>query len=283
MNIQDALQTGRQLLNNEQILEIEVLLAYVLKKNREYLFGHKDQDISDNDFNKFKTLISRHRDGEPVAYLTNEKEFFGMKFYVDRRALIPRPETETLVEKIIDFVNNNNEYKKEVTIVDVGTGSGNIAVALAKHLPNSLITATDVSKEALEVARKNINFYGFEERIELIESDLLEKMKERKFDIIVANLPYIGTKENNFVSKEALEFEPHKALFGGDDGLSLYEKLFKFIEQHGNCNAYLLGEIGFMHREKMERLIKKYFASCLFQIISDLAGLDRYFIVNFKS
>ncbi len=283
MTIQEALQKGLQVLGKDQILEIEVLLSYVLEKDREYLFGHKEQEVNDNEFNKFKTLIKRHHNGEPIAYLTYEKEFFGMKLYVDKRVLIPRPETEMLVEKIIEFVKNSKKYKKELSIIDVGTGSGNIAVALAKQFSHADITATDISLKALEVARKNIKKYGFEKKIRLIKSNLLEKVKDKKFDMIVANLPYIGIEKNNFVSRETLEFEPHKALFGGNDGLFLYEKLFEFIKKYENCNVYLLGEIGFMHREKMEELIKEYFFGLKFEIIQDLAGLDRYFIVHFKS
>ncbi|MFC1811011.1 peptide chain release factor N(5)-glutamine methyltransferase [Patescibacteria group bacterium] len=266
MYIKDLLQTGGN------SLEKEVLLAYILQKPREFLLSNSDYDVSNENCSSFFEMIRRHERGIPVAYLTNHKEFYGLPFYVDRRVLIPRPETEFLVEKVLELVQNDIKLNR---IIDIGTGSGNIAVTLATHLKDIVISATDVSENALEVAKMNAKRMNVEDRVRFIESNLMDDINE-DFDIIVANLPYIGEETNNFVSKETDEHEPHVALYGGQDGLELYEELFKKIKNF----KYLLGEIGFMHREKLEELFKKYFPTFKCEIINDLAGLDRYFIIT---
>lgn len=265
MKIKDLLQTGGN------SLEKEVLLAHILNKSREFLLANPDYDISNESCIRFYEKIRGHERGVPIAYLTKHKEFFGLPFFVDERVLIPRPETEFLVEKVIDLVTSDIRLKR---IVDIGTGSGNIAVSLAKHLKSAEIFATDISDKALEVAK--INAKKHDVVVSFIKSDLLEELKEMEFDIIVANLPYIGTETNTFVSKETQAHEPHVALYGGSDGLELYEKLFNQVEDF----KYLLGEIGFMHREALEEFFKNYFPDAECEILPDLAGLDRYFIIK---
>lgn len=265
MKIKDLLQTGGN------SLEKEVLLSHILNKSREFLLTNPDYDVSNESCTRFYEDIRGHERGVPVAYLIKHKEFYGLPFYVDERVLIPRPETEFLVETIIDLVSSDKSLKK---IVDIGTGSGNIAISLAKNLKNIEIYATDISDKALEVAKLNAERLGAV--VSFIRSDLLEELKDMEFDIIVANLPYIGTETNSFVSKETEEHEPHLALFGGSDGLELYKKLFKQVKGF----KYLMGEIGFMHREALEILFKKYFPEAECEVLKDLAGLDRYFIIK---
>lgn len=277
MNIREVLNDSRC-----DLLAAEILLAFVLNKDREHLISHSDEELLEEDYRAFSQLLDRHLNGEPVAYLINKKEFFGIDLFVDERVLIPRPETELLVDRIIEFVQNNADFEKEVSILDVGTGSGNMPIALALHLPQAKITATDISEDALLVAKKNIDKYLVQDRIRLIHSDLLEELSTKKFDIIVANLPYIGTEKNNFISKEVAQFEPHTALYGGNNGLKLYEKLFDHVREHRNCRTCLLGEIGFSQKSKLEELGKQYFPDHNLEVLQDLAGLDRYFIVNYK-
>jgi release factor glutamine methyltransferase len=265
MQIKDLLQTGGT------TLEKEVLLANLLGKNREFLVANPEYEVTNEQSERFYTMIRSHERGIPVAYLIKHKEFYGLPFFVDSRVLIPRPETEFLVDKILELVKNDPNLKK---IVDIGTGSGNIACSLAKNLKDAEIFATDVSDKALEVAK--INAKKLDVTISFIKSDLLDELKEMEFDIIVANLPYIGTESNSFVSKETQEHEPHVALFGGVNGLELYEKLFSQVKDF----KYLMGEIGFMHREFLEKLFKKYFPDSKCEILKDLAGLDRYFIIK---
>lgn len=265
MQIKDLLQTGGT------SLEKEVLLANLLGKNREFLLTNPEYEVSNEQSERFYGLIRSHERGVPIAYLIKHKEFFGLSFIVDERVLIPRPETEFLVEKVIEFAGKDPSIKK---IVDIGTGSGNIACSLAKNLENVQIFATDVSDKALEVAK--INAQKLNVVISFIKSDLLDELKDMEFDIIVANLPYIGTETNSFVSKETEEHEPHVALYGGSDGLELYEKLFNQVKNF----KYLMGEVGFNHREALEKLFEKYFPNSNCEVLKDLAGLDRYFIIK---
>ena len=265
MQIKDLLQTGGT------SLEKEVLLANLLGKSREFLISNSDYEVSNEQCERFYGLIRSHDRGVPVAYLIKHKEFYGLPFFVDSRVLIPRPETEFLVDKVLELVKEDPTLKK---IVDIGTGSGNIACSVAKHTKDVEIFATDVSDKALEVAKMNADKIGV--TVSFIKSDLLDELKSMNFDIIVANLPYIGKSSNNYVSKETQAHEPHVALFGGEDGLELYEKLFEQIEDF----KYLMGEVGFMHREALEKLFKKYFADYKCEILKDLAGLDRYFIIK---
>jgi release factor glutamine methyltransferase len=276
MNIENAVLEGKNLLNDS--LSANILLAHVLQKNKEYLIAHSDEDIDDEIYKKYISLLQRNRSGDPVSYITGVKEFFGLEFFVNKNVLIPRPETEHIVEKIIELANQ--VYKnKTIRILDIGTGSGNIAVSLGVCIKNSHISALDISSESLEVARINIKKHGLEDKIKLYRSDLLSGI-EGEFDIIVANLPYIGTKENNFIAYEVENFEPHIALFGGSNGLELYEKLFIQINEKDCLNGYLLGEIGFSQKGNLEELIEKYFPQKKYKVFQDLAGFDRYFVVN---
>lgn len=282
MRLDKVLQKGKS--NGQEYrldgLASEVLLGFVLGKSKEFLFANPDFEIEDDKANEFFALLDRHGGGEPVAYLTNEKEFFGIPFYTDKRVLIPRPETELLVEHVIDLVKKNDGLN--VRILDVGTGSCNVPVALALNLDNVDLVACDISEEALEVAKINVEKHNLTEKIKLLKSNLLDEFQGMDFDIITANLPYIGIKENNFVAKEAKDFEPNIALFGGDDGLELYREMFGSLQGDVKCD-YLLGEIGFTQKDVLRKLVSEMFPGKEFEIFQDLAGFDRYFVVHFKT
>ena len=163
-------------------------------------------------------------------------------------------------------------------VLDVGTGSGCIAVTLAKKLPTALITGVDISEQALEVAEKNSNYHGVANNLRFQKSDLLENVTGA-FDVIVANLPYIGEEKYNFVSRETKAFEPHVALFGGPDGLLLYEKLFSQLKLVSYKPNLLIGEFGFLQAEAMSQLLNKFFVQESWRIIKDLASIERVFVV----
>ena len=290
MNIRDFLQSVRlELGPNGDQLGAELLLAFVLDgdgaKNvdRTYLMTHGDEELLDLRMQRFDGLFKRMMMGEPVAYLLGRKEFFGLDFFVDARVLIPRPETEHLVEKVLDYVrsfNSDSSAAESLRILDVGTGSGCIAVSLAKNLSAANVTGVDISVDALEVAQKNAQHNGVAARAEFFESDLLSAV-EKPFDIIVANLPYIGEKKFNFVSKSARDFEPHVALFGGDDGLQLYRKFFEQLSQKSWRPWLLLGEFGFLQKDELAELFSKFFPQTKITFEQDLAHIDRLFMVEF--
>lgn len=277
MFIGEAISDAQKALQNS--LEVELLLAFSLKKSREYIFAHPEEELSATTISQFCDLCTRRTQGIPIAYLTNHKEFFGLDFYVDERVFIPRPETEWLIEEVVREVSRRKQQEVRIQICDIGTGSGCIAIALAKNIPNAHITALDISEKAFEVAKKNIAFHGLKSQVELIQSDLLSEVSTRKFHGIIANLPYIGTSENHLVEKEVREHEPPEALFGGETGLELFEKLFSQIQKMKFLPRWLIAEMGFLQRRGLSALIKKYFGEKEIVWKNDLAGLPRYFIL----
>jgi release factor glutamine methyltransferase len=210
----------------------------------------------------------------PLAYIFNKASFYGSEFYIDERVLIPRPETEILVESVSNFLNSNKLSDK--TVVDIGTGCGNIAISLTKHLSSCKIMATDICPQAIEVARKNIKNFGFEANITLLEGDLFAALKgyEGKIDVVVSNPPYISEVEMNGLSAEVSR-EPYISLYGGQDGLDLYRRFFQKAATYLSKNGLMVLEIGYNQAEALRLLSEtsKNF-SCL-QIIKDYRKLDR--------
>lgn len=215
-------------------LEAEMLLAYVLRTPRTYLFAHPETKVRFTDETKFWQLVKRRLEGEPIAYITSEKEFYGLRLKVDRRALIPRPETEELVLEALRL--------KPGLVADVGTGSGAIALALAAHLPKAKIYATDISEEALDLARENAARLGLGHRIKFLKGHLTEPLPE-SVDLVVANLPYIISSWIDKLPKEIKDFEPRLALDGGADGLLYYRELFQTAASKLRSGGRLLYEL----------------------------------------
>lgn len=300
MTIRDLIKQGYEFLEGAEgaVLNCEVVLANVLGVDKEYLIAHSDQEIGgDSEFSEdladlYMAYLKKVKDGEPVAYILKEKEFYGLNFYVDNRVLVPRPETEQLVEAVLSFleekygVKRSREFESDAEkfrILDVGTGSGNIAISLATNFQNLEAVALDVSDDAIDVARVNVNQHGVEDRVELYQSDLLDVIEDNeKFHVIVANLPYIGTKTNSDVDENVEKHEPASALFAGEDGLDLYLKMFKQIQEKNVSYDLIVGEFGSMQREDMEALLTDFFGQN-WRIEKDLAGLDRMFVVECES
>lgn len=278
MKIGEAIKLAKQKVGTKPDgdLAIDVLLSFCLKMSREELFLAMGSELPVDIEKKFTLLLGRFEEGEPVAYLINNKQFYGIDLFVDERVLTPRPETEILVDKVLEYAKGRGELK----VLDIGTGSGNIAIAVALNNSALDVSACDVSESALQVARINLERYNLQERVNLFNSDLLSGVTDR-FDVIVANLPYIGTERFNFVSKETYDFEPHVALFGGQNGLQLYDKLFSQIAERDWRPSLLLGEFGFLQTEEMELLLDKYFKLERRFIVKDYASIDRVFMVNF--
>jgi release factor glutamine methyltransferase len=250
--------------------DAESLLLHVLGKNSAWLMAHSDESLSDEDEARYSALIERRFRGEPMQYITGECEFYGLPFRVTRDVLIPRPETEHLVEKVLE----NASRLQQPRIVDVGTGSGAIAVALAHKLPSAIITAIDLSLAALEIARFNAQRLGFADCIRFLHGDLLAPVAEEQFEIIVSNPPYVPNTDRALISVEVREHEPAVALFGGEDGLAIYRRLIPAAHAALVQGGLLMFEFGFSQMDDVESLLK----SAGFQNIEfthDLQGIPR--------
>lgn len=263
-------------------LAIEVWLSYVLGKSKEFLFLNSELELSEAEVDKIEIGLQKLEVGVPLAYLTGVKEFYGMELKVGPEVLIPRPESEQIVDLVKEIVEDEEWGNEELRVLDVGTGSGNIVLAIVAQLKMVKGMGTDMSDQALEMAQENARKLKLSDRVEFKKMDLLNGM-EGDFPIIVTNLPYIGTEKYNFVAKDTLQNEPHLALFGGSDGLDLYRKLFQQIVGLSVKPKYLLGEFGFGQAEVMEEIIKENFQplGVEWRILDDLAGIPRIFKLKF--
>lgn len=276
----------KQLLNKgASALDTELLLAFVLDVDREYLFAHDDEDVSADDENLFLHYLKKVQAGEPIAYITREKEFFGLNFFVDNRVLIPRPETEHLVEEAINFLQESDTGSRRFRILDVGTGSGNIAVSVGKYFEEKgddlieKIDALDIEEAAIEVAQINVEQHNMDHLIDVFQSDMLEVLDDGEvYDVILANLPYIGEVERQGLSESTEKYEPSSALFAGDDGLDLYRRMFQEIRDKNIGYMRIMGEFGIGQAEGLSELLNQFFDQD-WEIKQDLAGIERYFIV----
>lgn len=260
-------------------LTIELLLAHVLKKKRLDLYLEFEREVDEPTLATLREMVKRRVAGEPVQYITGEAEFCGLKFAVDRRVLIPRPETELLVDVVAEKLRAESREPKATRIVDVGTGSGCIAVALAKKLPASEITGLDASPEALEVAAGNVKRHGVEKKVRLLQGDLLQALLDSfAADAIVSNPPYVASGELAGLPKEVKDFEPVRALVAGEDGLEVIRRLVMEARRFlSSPNGFVALEIGAGQRAAVEQL----FVSAgyrLAQVLKDLQGHDRVIV-----
>lgn len=272
MKLIEVLHRAREALGLKGIedsgLEAELLMRQALGISRVELYQDLDRELSPEEETGFERLISRRLSGEPVAYITGHREFFGLDFYVDSRVLIPRPETELLVGKALNLARK----RPVATIADIGTGSGAIAVSLALNLPRAKVFATDVSALALEVARFNCQKHGVLDRVYLLEGDLLRPLPE-PVSLIVANLPYVTEAE---IGEQGLaSFEPELALDGGCDGLDKIRELCGELDDKLNPGGSLLLEIGVRQSRAVAGLLHSLYPAAVVEITPDLGGIDR--------
>jgi release factor glutamine methyltransferase len=249
-------------------LDAELILAYLLGWPRARLLAERDHPVASALAEEFTGLLARRAGGEPVAYLLGHKEFYGLDFVVDRRVLVPRPETELLVELALAAAAGR---AGPLRVADIGTGSGAIAVALAVHLPQARIDAVDISAAALEVARANVARHGLGARVRLLEGDLLAPL-EGQYDLIVSNPPYTILAE---VEPNVLAHEPHLALEGGADGADLYRRIFAQAPAHLRHGGALLCEIGAWQGAIVAGLARAAFPAAEVRVSRDLAGHER--------
>ena len=235
--------TIEQLLHSSLLstTEAQILLSFVLNLDRSYLFAHSKDVLNTKTIEKFKAFEVRRLNKEPLQYITNKQQFYGLEFYVDQSVLIPRPETEELVDKVLKFAQN---LSKNSHFLDVGTGSGNIIISLAKNLGQVRLTATDISPASLEIAKSNAKKHHVENKIEFVQGNLLEPfMEKEKFDVIVANLPYISEPMYQVLEPHIKEYEPKLALVGGATGVELYNQLFDQAKSVLTSNGVIFYEL----------------------------------------
>ena len=256
-------------------LDAETLLMHLVGKNKAWLITHLDDDFGGCQAIGYAGLIERRLAGEPVQYITGQQEFYGLPFRVTRDVLIPRPETELLVEQVVQWANGSASRKDApLRIVDVGTGSGAIAVALAHELPRCAVSATDLSEPALSIARDNAARNGVDGRIRFLMGDLLQPVAGETFDIVVSNPPYVATNDRDLLTVEVREYEPHLALFAGGHGLDVYRRLIPAAFAVLAPGGTLALEIG----HDQDRAIGELLARAGFKPVNiepDLQGIPR--------
>ena len=255
MTIMEAIKKGMIELKNSNIespkLKSRLLMQFTLNKPRQYVIVNDMEELNENQRKKYFDAILKMKKGIPLEHITHQKEFMKLNFFVDENVLIPRQDTEILVEEVIKIASKTNAKK----ILDLCTGSGAIAVSLAKYLPETEITAIDISNEALKIAKKNAINNQVENQITFISSDMFTNLNDEKFDIIVSNPPYIKRNVIESLDKEVKK-EPYIALDGGEDGLSFYRKIIKESYKYLKYGGYLCLEIGFDQKIDVIELIE---------------------------
>ncbi|GEM_PF-74364 len=260
--------------------EARVLICHVLGISSARFFAQPDRVLTAVEQSALEALVEKRLRGEPSAYITNHREFFGIDLYVDPRVLIPRPETEILVEEAIRFSKDwSRRNRRNIRIADVGTGTGAIAIALALNLPDAVIWAVDISPEALQVAEKNVAKHGLSQRIKLIRGDLLQQI-DGQVDLIVANLPYIAEGNLARLDREIREFEPAQALSGGKDGTSLIRQLISQTAGKLGPGGALMMEIGEGQVDRIGRAALQEYSKADINLTRDLAGIDRVITIT---
>jgi release factor glutamine methyltransferase len=231
--------------------DAETLLLHLVGKNRAWLIASVNDDFAGCTAIRYASLLERRRKGEPIQYIAGETEFYGLPFRVTPDVLIPRPETEHLIEKVLELATSFQQPR----IVDIGTGSGAIAVALAHHLPQAQITATDISEPALAVARENAERNGVAGRLRFLQGDLLVPVADRQFDIVVSNPPYVSSADRESLSLEVRGHEPAQALFAGDEGLTIYRRLIPAAFAALAPGGFIALEIGYGQASAVQALL----------------------------
>lgn len=265
------LKENEALENNKEDSAVVLLLEHICNLETNALFMKRGEEIEEEYVNKFNEIFDKYlHENKPIQYLIGTSCFYGYDFIVNENVLIPRFETEELVENIL-YKYDEHFGGKKVEVCDLATGSGCIAITLAKEEPNMHVVATDISKEALEVAK--LNNQKFDANVKFLQGDMLTPLKGKKFDIFVSNPPYIP--ENEDVDSLVKDNEPNLALFGGDDGMKFYRIILQGLRPLLNKKALVAFEHGYDKKEEMLALCKKYFPECKAECIKDLEGKDR--------
>ncbi len=276
MNIQSAVTEGINILKNKSILsaklDSEILMAKALGKKREYIILNNDKIIKVQNLKYFKKLVQERATRKPIAYLLNKKSFWNSDFYVNKNTLIPRPDTEIILEQILKFTKNKNY----LNILDIGVGSGCILLSVLKERKNFYGTGIDISRKSLDICKMNAKKLLLNRRVKFFKSDV-DKFAIGKYDLIVSNPPYISKCDLKYLERDVIKFEPKLALDGGLDGLSVIRKVIKKSSELLKKNGKFILEIGFDQKNKVIKLLnnKGFYIN---NTVKDLANNDRCII-----
>ncbi len=288
MTVKSSLTKAYKILQDAKVSEPEksadFLMRQVLGWDKAQLIAHSSHKLTNSQEEQFRQFIERRGKHEPVWYITGYIEFYGLDLEVNQNVLIPRPETELLVEQVVNNIKQLTKNKKDLRILELGTGSGAISLALAKKVKNKKlkvkIFTSDISEKALNIAKENAKRLGFKEEIEFRQGDLTEPWRGEKFDFIVANLPYIPHEEMKTLALDIHHWEPRIALDGGKAGLEIYERLLEQACDHLNVNYQMFLEIGIGQGKVIRNLTAKYLPGSQVEIKRDYSDIDRIAIIK---
>ena len=273
MNIQTLLNQASKTLDNSSNtsskLDSEILLSKIIEKNRQYLILNSNEELKKENIKSFDYLVKRRKKGEPIAYLINKKEFWKQNFYINQNVLIPRPDTELLVEETLKLFNVNSK----LNMLDIGTGSGCILLSILKERRNFFGTGIDISKKAINVARFNAKMHQLSNRVKFYNSDV-DKFLIGKYDLVVSNPPYIKRQDLKYLEVDVKGFEPKLALDGGKDGFSKITKVISKTSTLLKKNGRFILEIGFGQKKKILSILKQnnFFIN---KVVKDYGKNDR--------
>lgn len=258
-------------------IETQILISHSLNLSKTKLISNALIELNENEINKIETLINRRLNFEPIAYITNKKEFYGIDFYVNNSVLIPRVETEEIIDLIKEYINKEIDKNKKFSICDIGAGCGNISITLKKLFENADITAIEISEKAIQIIKKNCeNILQNKNSINIINADALSFIVKNKFDIIVSNPPYVALKDKDNLQRD-LYFEPENALYSGYDGIDFYRNFFNIIDRYLKYNGAFFFEIGFNQGKELINICESFNIKNA-EIKKDLSGKDRFLI-----
>ena len=276
MNIQSAIDKGKLILKSKKIktaeLDSYILMTKVINKEKKFLILNSEEKISKQNFDSFNTLINQRANGKPVAYLIKKKDFWKYEFVVNQDVLIPRPDTEILVEKVLKLTKNKNN----LNILDIGVGSGCILLSILKEKKNFYGTGVDISNKSLNICRVNSHKLGLTKRVKLFKSDI-DNFNRGKYDLIISNPPYIKKNTLKCLERDIVDYEPKHALDGGLNGLSEIRKVIKKSSELIKKKGFLIIEIGFDQKNNVKKILSEK-GFYIKEMVKDLANNDRCII-----
>ena len=276
MKLQIAIKSAYKKLKKNNIksalLDSEILLSEAINKSREFIILNSNHDVSEKELNYFEEMVNKRLRGKPIAYLTGKKFFWKNEFFVNEKVLIPRPDTEIIIEQVLKIYKKKNK----IIFLDIGFGSGCILLSILKERKDFRATGVDISNHALKVCKINAYKLGIKNRVKLFKSDI-DKFNKEKYDLIISNPPYIKNLDLTYLEKDIVKFEPKIALDGGLDGISEIRKLIKKSSELIKNNGKLIIEIGYDQKDEVKRLLRKN-SFYINSVQKDLANNDRCII-----